>query len=108
MKYTRRIILERWQEETVSAYPKEFLAGLVHSDGCRSLNTIKHKSPAGVERVYSYPRYFFTNASDDIRRLFTSTCELLGVTWTRLTERNIAISRRPDVEFLDTFIGPKS
>jgi hypothetical protein len=108
MKYTRRIVLERWQEQAVDEWPKELLAGLIHSDGCRSMNTIKRRSPAGVLRVYSYPRYYFTNASDDIRRLFTNTCGTLGITWTRLTERNFAISRRADVEFLDTFIGPKS
>jgi hypothetical protein len=108
MKYKRTIRLERWQEEAVAAYPKEFLAGLIQSDGCRSLNTIKHKGPTGVVRVYSYARYQFSNASDDIRLLFTNTCDVLGVTWTRMTERNVAISRRTDVEFLDTFIGPKS
>jgi hypothetical protein len=108
MKYKRIIRLEPWQDEVVGAHPKEFLAGLIHSDGCRSFNTVKHKGPTGVVRVYSYPRYQFSNASNDIRRLFTNTCDVLGLTWTRLTERNVAISRRPDVEFLDTFIGPKS
>jgi hypothetical protein len=26
-------------------------------------------------RAYAYPRYNFTSASDDIRALFTSTCD---------------------------------
>ena len=55
-----------------------------------------------------YPRYSFSNASDDIRRIFTDTCELLGLRWTRMNARNVAVSRRADVQFLDRFIGPKA
>jgi hypothetical protein len=97
-----------WQRVLIDRYPGQLLRGLIHSDGCRSLNKIKHTDPTGTLRVYSYPRYHFTNASDDIRRMFTDTCDALGITWTRLTERNVAISRRADVALLDTFIGPKS
>ena len=30
-------------------------------------------------KEYAYPRYNFTNASDDIRRLFCETCDATGV-----------------------------
>jgi hypothetical protein len=40
--------------------------------------------------------------------VFTDTCDQLGVHWTRMNARNVAISRQRDVAFLDTFIGPKS
>ena len=102
-KHERPIVLEPWQRELVAEHPKELLRGLVHSDGCRSMNTV-----VSGGRTYSYPRYQFTNASDDIRRIFTDTCDLLGVHWTQMNARNVAISRREDVAFLDTFIGPKS
>jgi hypothetical protein len=107
-KWKRSIVMSQWQQILIERYPGQLLRGLIHSDGCRSLNNIKHRRSTGEVRHYSYPRYEFSNASDDIRQLFTNTCEVLGLTWTRLTERNVAISRRPDVEFLDTFIGPKS
>ena len=107
-KHTRPIRLEAWQVEMVTTSPKPFLAGLVHSDGCRFLNPIRCRAIDGGFRRYSYPRYSFSNASDDIRRLFTDTCELLGVRWTQMNARNVAVSRQADVAFLDTFIGPKS
>lgn len=107
-KHLRPIQLDPWQQVMVDGHPKRFLAGLIHSDGCRSNNTILRCSPGRLPRRYIYPRYQFTNASDDIRRLFTDACELLGVRWTRMNRRNVAVSRRADVAFLDTFIGPKS
>ena len=107
LKWRRRIVLEQWQRELTSAYPAQLLRGLIHSDGCRSLNTVRRRW-SGREAQYAYPRYFFTNASDDIRNLFTDTCDQLEVRWTQTNARSIAISRHGDVAFLDRFIGPKS
>jgi hypothetical protein len=107
-KHKRAIRLEQWQVLMVHGQPQELLAGLVHSDGSRHMNPIIARCPDGSVRRYAYPRYDFCSASDDIRRLFTETCDLLGVTWTRRSQRNISIARRKDVAFLDTFIGPKS
>lgn len=92
----------------VLEWPKELLAGLVHSDGCRIINTIRHMNSSHAVRVYAYPRYQFTNASSDIMRLFTDTCDSIGVGWTRTNARNVAVSRRADVQLLDTFTGPKT
>jgi len=107
-KHERRILLEEWQLTLVREHPKQFLAGLIHSDGCRFINPIVARRFDGSLRRYAYPRYVFTSASDDIRALFTDTCELLGVRWTQTGARNVAVSRSRDVSFLDTFIGPKS
>ena len=106
-KYLRKIALEPWQRPFVDDCPEAFLRGLIHSDGSRSMNTI-HFNGRISTRTYSYPRYFFTNASADIRRLFTDSCDALGIHWTQTNPRNIAVSRRADVEFLDSFVGPKS
>jgi hypothetical protein len=106
-KWLRRIAVEPWQHILIDAYPGQLLRGLIHSDGCRVLNIV-HRRWSSREATYSYPRYFFTNASDDIRVLFTDVCDLLNVRWTQTNARNIAISRSADVAFLDTFIGPKS
>ncbi|MEO1255973.1 MAG: transcriptional regulator, partial [Bacteroidota bacterium] len=98
-KHDRDIILEKWQEHIVDAYPLEFFRGLYHSDGSRSQNIVKGKN---------YPRYMFSNYSADIRKLFTDTAEKLGLTWTTANARNVAISRREDVAWLDEHIGEKS
>ncbi len=106
-KHKRTIALEEWQRPLTERHAQQFLRGLIHSDGCRHLNIIRSSWPTGAA-VYKYPRYQFTNASEDIRKLFTDACERLGVRWTQMNARNVAVSRRSDVAFLDTFIGCKS
>ena len=106
-KHDRIISLESWQARIVDNCPEQFLRGLIHSDGCRCVNTVRSVTSRATHQ-YSYPRYMFSQKSDDIRRMFTDTCDQLGIHWTTANSRNIAISRKPDVAFLDTFIGPKS
>lgn len=98
-KHNRDIILEDWQQNIVDQYPLEFFRGLYHSDGSRSQNIVKGRN---------YPRYTFSNVSDDIRRLFADTAEKLGLSWTTANKHNVAISRRDDVAWLDEHIGEKS
>ena len=43
---------------------------------------------------YAYPRWFFSNRSDDIRGLFCEYCERLGIRWTQSNPRNISVSHR--------------
>lgn len=57
--------------------------------------------------TYAYPRYFFTNYSADIRRIFCEHCERLGIRWTQSNPRNISVAHRDSVAILDTFVGPK-
>ena len=84
------------------------LSGLIHSDGCRTTNRFKTKLPSGRVASYGYPRYFFSNESEDIRRIFCDHCELLGIRWTQSNRRNISVARRGSVALMDEFIGPKS
>lgn len=105
-KHLRHIALREWQLALARRYPRELIRGLVQSDGCRSINRIRRPSNDGV-REYQYVRYYFTNASPDIRALFTCACDLIGVDWRVMTERVISVARRPSVEILDSFIGPK-
>ena len=107
-KHERDVGLALWQLEITTAHPRELLRGLVHSDGCRTLNRFKTKLPTGRIAEYSYPRYFFTNLSAQIRRIFCAHCELIGVRWTQSNPRNISVSHRDSVALLDSFIGPKS
>jgi hypothetical protein len=106
MKHTRSIQLARWQKDIVRAQPKAFLQGLFESDGNRHINPITRRLPSGT-RHYRYSRYMFTNESTDIQQLFKETCDALGVHWTQANRKNVAVSRRADVKFLDGFLGPK-
>ena len=98
-KHERRIELALWQQTIVDRHPKEFLRGLIHSDGCRVLNRVNGKG---------YPRYFFSQVSDDIRRLFCETCEKIGVEYRLNRWDSVSIARAPSVAVLDSFIGPKA
>ncbi|MGW6843099.1 helix-turn-helix domain-containing protein [Streptomyces sp. NPDC054958] len=105
-KHERRIVLEGWQQEIVDAHPWEFLRGLIHSDGCRITNwTVRNG------KRYEYPRYFFTNKSDDIRKLCTDTLTKVGVRWTVLARGgdpfNVSVARKACVALMDAHIGPK-
>jgi hypothetical protein len=102
-KHERSIALEPWQQAIVDEHPRAFLRGLIESDGSRHLNTVKAR-----EKTYSYSRYTFTNYSADIQRMFIEACERLDLHWTRTHTQRLAVSRRRDVAFMDTFIGPKS
>jgi len=107
-KHERPIVLEPWQERIVEAHPWQFLRGLLHSDGCRTINRFKTKLPSGRVAEYEYPRWFFSNLSADIRFLFVLTCEQLGLRWTQPNHRNVSISHRRSVALLEERVGPKA
>jgi hypothetical protein len=108
MKHLRPIVLTDWQQDIVDEHPKQFIRGLIHSDGCRTINRFKTKLPSGRVAEYAYPRYFFSNLSEDIRRLFCEACEALGIRWTLSNPRNVSVSHRKSVALLEQFVGPKS
>lgn len=97
-KHLRPIVLTEWQERFATTYPLELFRGLYHSDGSRSQNIVNGTN---------YPRYLFTNESPGIRTIFCQTCDRLGLHWTIANRRNVCVSRRRDVAFLDQVIGAK-
>jgi hypothetical protein len=101
-KHQRRIVLNDWQERIVKAEPRPFLRALIHTDGWRGLNRVFVKG-----KHYEYPRYQFSNRSDDIRRLFTDACDSLEVEWRQWTRYHVSVARRNSVALLDEFIGTK-
>ncbi|MFH9607931.1 helix-turn-helix domain-containing protein [Streptomyces sp. NPDC017448] len=109
-KHDRRIALEPWQQQIVDAHPWEFIRGLIHSDGCRIINWTTRMVGGELKR-YEYPRYFFANKSDDIRKLFGDTLTAVGVEWTTLARGsdpfNISVARRASVALMDAHVGPK-
>jgi hypothetical protein len=102
-KHERQIALADWQARIVARRPDLLLRGLIHSDGCRFINTVRHG-----EKTYSYPRYNFSNRSDDIRRIFCDACDQLGIEWRVMNWWDISVARRESVARLDELVGPKA
>jgi len=96
-KHLRRIALAPWQERLVDRHPGALLRGLIHSDGCRFINT-------GTN--WQHPRYSFSNRSEDIRRIFCEACARLALRWT-ICPHTVYVSRKADVAVLDQYVGPK-
>ena len=106
-KHLRTIELTPWQRKVTHAQPQHLLRGLIHSDGCRCVNRFETTLPSGRRVRYEYPRYFFSNLSEDIRDIFCEHCDMLGVRWTQSSARNISVANRASVAALDQFVGPK-
>ena len=98
-KHERRIVLAEWQEAIVRQHPRLFLRGLLHADGCRVLNRVNGKS---------YPRYFFTQVSQDIRDIFCRTCDQLGIVTTSRSRKTVSVARASSVALIDSFVGAKA
>ncbi|MFC4515097.1 transcriptional regulator [Streptomyces ehimensis] len=105
-KHEREINLEPWQQQIVNTHPWAFVRGLVHSDGCRITNWAT-RPVRGRPKRYEYPRYFFTNKSADIRRLYTDALDRLGVSWKQANAWNVSVARKDSVALMDAHIGPK-
>ncbi|MDT0201298.1 transcriptional regulator [Nocardioides sp. AE5] len=105
-KHERTIALEEWQEAIVATHPGDFLRGLFHSDGSRTNNWAR-REVAGVLRRYDYPRWEFSNRSEDIHALCQHALDLAGVPWRRPSAKVTAVSTRAGVARLDALIGPK-
>jgi hypothetical protein len=106
-KHERAIVLEPWQRGVLDAEPWAFLRGLLHSEGCRTVNRFTTRLPSGRVAEYEYVRWFFSNLSVDIRALFCEYAERVGLRWTRSNHRNISISHRDSVALLEAHVGPK-
>lgn len=107
MKHTRPIVLADWQLDLVHQDPRPLVRGLIHSDGCRSMNWTE-KTVGGTTKRYTYPRYQFSNESADIKRIFTEALDQLGIAWRVMNRKTISVARREAVAALDEFVGPKS
>ncbi len=105
-KHNRRITLAPWQRDIVDAHLWPFVRGLVHSDGCRITNWTE-RQVGGRRKRYEYPRYFFSNTSDDIRALYTDALDRLGVEWKQSNAKDISVARRASVALMDRHVGPK-
>ena len=99
-KHKRQIVLTDWQHEiALVRYPYLLLRGLIQSDGWRGTNRIAGR--------YEYPRYLFSNRSPEIRELFRTACERMGIECRPNGQWQVAVSRRHDVARMDLIVGEK-
>jgi hypothetical protein len=105
-KHERRIWLADWQQELAQRWPEALLRGLIHSDGCRFINTGR--------RGWRHPRYGFSNLSSDLTSIFCTACDCIGLRWSGAFPKDesnavtIYVSRKDDVARMDEFVGPKA
>jgi hypothetical protein len=64
--------------------------------------------PSGRVAEYHYIRYFFSNLSADIRRIFLEHYDLLGIRVTQSNPRNLSVSHQGSVAILERIVGPKT
>ncbi|MER6178323.1 helix-turn-helix domain-containing protein [Streptosporangium sp. NPDC001681] len=105
-KHLRKISLEGWQRKIFEMHPGRCVRGLMHSDGYRGMNRVRHHLN-GSDHWYEYPRYLFKNESKDILELCGEALDLLDVAWRYSRYNTISVARRAAVERLDEFVGPK-
>jgi hypothetical protein len=58
-------------------------------------------------RRYEYPRYHFSNRSEDILGLCTHALDMLDIPWRRSRHGMLSVSTRVGVAALDLVVGPK-
>lgn len=105
-KHERQLGMTSWQWAIVEEHPAAFLRGLFHSDGCRVDNWAT-RIVAGEKKRYAYPRWQFSNRSEEILGWCGDALDLVGIPWRRSHRWVISVSRREAVETLDRLIGPK-
>jgi len=98
--------MQQWQRQIVERYPGPLLRGMFHSDGCRVTNWTVRETLSGPKR-YEYPRYLFSNESEDILGICSDALDLLGIDWRRPRRNMLSVARREAVARLDQHVGPK-
>jgi len=105
-KHERSMAFAPWQRQIVAEQPAAFLRGLFHSDGCRARNWAS-RTVAGESNRYYYPRWQFTNESEDIKRWCGEALDALGIVWRQSNRKTLSVSTREGVQLLDEQISLK-
>ena len=81
----------------MARFPSNSFAASSTPTAHECINRFKVNLPKGGPREYAYARYFFTNLSADIRALFCTSCDQLGIRWTQSSFKNISVADRQSV-----------
>lgn len=99
-KHKCSLLFNDLQKEAIVNYPKEFILGCLHGDGCKFLHI--------QSKRYIYN---FCNMSLQFKTLFFLACKSIGITFRNneevLERRIIVISKKSNLEILDSFWIPK-
>ncbi|WP_017604460.1 LAGLIDADG family homing endonuclease [Nocardiopsis alkaliphila] len=115
-KHERPILLQPWRQRIVKEHSEALIRGLMHSDGCRTINRTAKRRPDGAVEYHEYPRYHFTNVSTDIIGVFTHALDRLGIAWRVHVDKReprgrdahiVSISRKDAVAVMERVVGPK-
>ncbi len=108
-KHHRRIELTDWQLELTRAHPGALVRGLIHSDGCRTINRFTTKLPSGrVSGVRLPALLLLQRVGRHPRRSSASTANCSACAGRQSNRRNISISHRKSVAIMDEVVGPKT
>ncbi len=61
-----------------------------------------------MPKTYRYPRWQFTNVSEEILGWCGDALDLVDVPWRRSNAKTLSVSTRAGVARLDELVGPKS
>jgi hypothetical protein len=103
-KWQRKIELADWQKIIIQKYPKEFIKGLIYSDGCIYNQNVNNKD---------YLRYNFVQKSKDITEIFLWALSLIGIKkepYLHPSKQMYVIQNfsQEEVLLLSSFIPPKT
>ncbi len=97
-KHLKHLEIRDWQIDSIKMYPREFILGSIHGDGCRYLSCGK------------YLYYNFTNLSLQIKELFVMACRLIGIEFYStfdVSKKRIQIYKKSNIAILESFWVPK-
>jgi hypothetical protein len=102
-KHTRKLVFADWQKKIVQEFPEEFIRGCIQSDGCIYNQKVNGKV---------YPRYAFTNMSEDIIDMLLWSLSLVGIEkakWQNKTNKKFVVQnfRERDFFILQGIINKK-
>jgi hypothetical protein len=106
-KHERPIVLAPWQRAIVDAYPWPFVRGLIHSDGCHTVNRFKTLLPSGARGRVRLSALLLQQPIVRHPGAVLRELRAAGLRWTQSNHRNISISHRASVALLDEYVGPK-
>lgn len=97
-KHLKDLKVLDWQIHILDMYPREFILGCIHGDGCRYLS--------GGKYLY----YNFTNMSVQIKQLFVGACRAVGIKFPdrfQIERKRVNIYAKENIAILESFWVPK-
>jgi hypothetical protein len=79
---------------------------LFHSDGARVANWATRRVAGEIKR-YDYPRWQFSNGSEDNHLICQDALDAVAIAWRRSSPKHTSVSTHAGVATLDQLVGIK-